>query len=179
LVKVSLANPHFHTRPHNAPLTQNSLFSRPRAPFCVSTPRYTITLPSARAPFAWLLDFRRAIHARLLFPASRSHFRMSARPCLLAFPLTVPRTTAHCARLLAVSHTPARVSAACSLFPTCPRPLAVPCTTARCFLHTHARSHFCCTLAVPRMTAHCARPLAVSHMPTPARSRVPRDKNWL
>ncbi|KAJ7831659.1 hypothetical protein B0H13DRAFT_2371309 [Mycena leptocephala] len=89
------------------------LHERPSHGYSISTTRY---MPAHCFPRA---------HARSLFPTSRSHFRMSARPCLLAFPLAVPHTTAHCARPLAVSRTPtpARISAARSLFPA--RPLAV------------------------------------------------------
>jgi hypothetical protein len=40
----------------------------------------------------------------------------------------------------------------------------------------HARLHFRCALAVPHTTAHCARPLAVSRMPPPARISAARSQ---
>ncbi|KAJ7912864.1 hypothetical protein B0H13DRAFT_2326922 [Mycena leptocephala] len=109
----------------------------------------------------WLLDFRRAIHARW-------HFH-----CALAFP---PRDI--CPLAVSRMPAPARTSAARSPFPGFPHAhahshfrcaLAVSRMPARCF--PHARSlfpgfpHACSLIARPRPLAFPAHPLAVFRTP--------------
>jgi hypothetical protein len=99
-----------------------------------------------------LLDFRRTMHAR-----SHFHHAIHARSLFLTRP-----------RLLAVrTPMPARISAACSPFPA-PSAARSPFPG---FPHAHARSHFCCALAVSHTPV--SRFLLRLALPPPPRASPP------